>query len=260
MRFTPLVLLFSLLAAGCARDTDDEAYGTVSGVVFGIEQRTDPSTGQTITMAGYEYRFVGWKNHSNGSWVTNAYAYGPDRCMELPSHVESESQHVGDGGRARFVGAALPGEGLVVDANVPSTAWSGAAFGANAPLVFALESGFGVPHFDPVDVPVADVTMRVLEPADGELSIDASKDLRFAWSSDQEADGRVFAVFEPDGRDVKLVCQLDGGVVEASFLRALEKGKLTVKSQRKTVVNPGDKWIVDIVTTNIVREQRFVVR
>lgn len=272
MRFTSLLFLLPLLsitATGCRDDDDDERYGTVSGLVFGIEQRTDPSTGQTSTTAGYEYRFVGWKNFSNGRWASNAYALGPDHCSRIGNGEPTASQHVGDGGRARFTGGALPQEGLVVDANAGATTWSGAGLAQGAPLVFTLESGYGIPHFDPVDVPVADVTMRVSEPADAaEIDIDASKDLRVAWSSagDADADGRVFVAFAPDDRSAQLRCFFDiqhEGVVEAAFLRELgagNRGTLTISSQRKVVVTPGDKWMVDVVTTNVVREQRYVVR
>lgn len=267
--FTSLLLFVSALSVGvtgCRDDQDDERYGTVSGLVFGIEQRTDPATGQTVTTAGYEYRFVGWRNFSNGRWVSNAYALGPDHCSEIALPDESATQHVGDGGRARFAGGGIPAEGLVVDANAPATTWSGAAFASNAPLVFDLESGYGVPRFGRVEVPVADVTLQVSEPAAGaEVTIDGSKDLRLSWSTEQRDEGRVFVVFEPDDRNVHLSCVFDEqqrmGVIESSFLRgAHTKGKLTIKTQRKIVVTPGDKWMIDVVTTNVVREQRFVVR
>lgn len=265
MRFTLLRLLPLLALAACKHDDDVDdgsPKGDTSLIVFGLEQRADGTT-----VAGHEYQFIGWEDVSFGPWAAKSDPIPGPFCRRLESLRESARPHVGDGGRARFVGGALPGDGLVLDANGAEPRVVGRAFDPAHPVTFVLESGFAVPRFDPVQVPAPSERLAVTSPsASSDFAIDTSRDLRVEWTSDGMG-RRVMVTFTPDEGAAHVRCFADewaGFVsVPAKELAALggrgAKGTFAVASQRQVIVTPGAGWVVEVIATAVAKEQRFTV-
>lgn len=263
-RFTTL-LSFSLLLAACAKHDDAEDMRS-SVIVFGITQRTDKTTGASVTTAGHEYLSLGAQSVSFGPWAAQRQSMPDGWCRTMRTTVGASRPNVGDGGRARFFGGAIAADGIVLDANGADPVFAGRAFDGKEPAVrFAVEQGFAIPGFDPVDLPSPNVSFRLSTPSPdaGEVAVDSDRDFAFDWASREEPDANVMVAFQPDhGSDVRCFFREgDGhGVVKAEHLRDLGPGKLTVASHRNAIVTPGDAWMVEVVATAIVSEQRYVVR
>lgn len=247
-------------ALGCqSQDVDDGSpKGETSMIVFGITQRTDPVTGRTTTTAGHEYRFIGWEDVSFGPWAAAGQSMPTGTCVQLESTRTSERPNVGDGGRARFSGSALPADGIVIDANGADPTIAAPSFDEARPLIFALESGFAVPRFDPVSLAVPSSRLRWSE----EPRVDGLGDLHLAWSSGDPAT-RVMVVFQPDEGARHLRCFFDGAdggaLVKSRDLRGLGHGTLTLASHRQQVVTPGAGWTVEVFAAAIVDERPFSI-
>lgn len=266
MRFTSLLsfsVLFSL--AACAKHDDAEDMRS-SVIVFGITQRTDPTTGAAVTTAGHEYLKVGAHSISFGPWAAQRQSLPDGWCRTMETTADASRPNVGDGGRARFSGGAIAADGIVLDANGAEPVYAGRAFEpAVASVRFAVERGFAIPGFDPIELPAPNTALRLSTPSPDaiEVSVDGDRDFQLEWASREEPDANVMIAFQPDhGSDVRCFFREgDGhGVVKVEHLRDLGPGKLTVASHRNAIVTPGDAWMVEVVATAIVSEQRYVVR
>jgi hypothetical protein len=281
--FSLLVLAAGVAVSVTACGCDDDGYGrgrrgyNGSEIVFGISEAKDPQTGKTVTKAGHEYLSLA---NRGGSQVTMAEVSEDDVCIHEQLDRRIGRPHVGDGGRARFTGGAIPGEGLVIEANGPNEpTLDGNAFRADESLSFAVDFGFALPEFGAVRLPSPNANLKIDQPADtGELSVDTTKDTNIAWSpsvidevvSNQRRE-RFMVSFETDddqehGNNVRCFYdEKDGsGVIPSKWLSLIgpkgTKGTITYASHRQVEVFARSSWLIYVVGTIVVREQRFVVQ
>jgi hypothetical protein len=264
MRFTS-VFFFSALVSltACSLKGDDEDQSVSGVMVFGVTQRTDRATGGTVTTAGYEYMTIGWDKWSFGPLVASRQ-FAPVGCTRLDMELKPTALHVGDGGRAYFRDGALGDAPLFVEANAPDSTFGGTAFDPARRLRFGVERGFGLPKFDPVEVPTPNATLQVTSPSsETEVAVDTGDDLAVTWTADGDATGVVMVRFDADGGERRTTCgfrEAEGrGVVPAEHLRGLGGGTMTIASYRNQVVT-AERWIIEVVATAVASEQRFVVR
>ena len=183
--FVALVLGVASTVAACGCDDDGYGRGRTRGangssIVFGISESKDAQTGKTVTKAGHEYLSLA---NRGGSKVTVAEVSHDDVCIHEELDRRIGRPHVGDGGRARFSGGALPSEGLFIDANGPNEpTHDGNAFRGDDPLSFQVDHGFALPDFPAVRLPAPNAHLKIDAPADGELAVDPSKDASVTWS------------------------------------------------------------------------------
>lgn len=269
MRFNPLlvasVTAFLLLTA-CSSDDGGDRRPKAGDLVFGITQRTDPSTGETVTTAGYEYRAIGWEGGSLGPWAASVQSLPDGWCRRHELPLRATREHVGDGGRARFYGGALGIEPIVLDANGAEQTRAGAAFGETQPLKFVVDRGFGLPRVDPVTLPSVNPALRLSSPTADvrEIVLDGGGDLSMRWLPSPEIGPVVMASLDSDDGATHLRCwfgaETGEGVVKADQLRGLGSAKLTIASQRPMVVTPGDGWVIHVISVAVVSEHRVLVR
>lgn len=244
--------------------------------MFGISESKD-DTGKTVTKAGHEYLSLA---NRGGSRVTMAEVSEDDVCIHEVLDRRIGRPHVGDGGRARFSGAAIPGDGLVIDANGPNEPiLDGTAFRGDDPLTFGVDFGFALPEFGNVTLPAPNAHLKIDQPAEsGELSVDVTKDTSVAWSPDlidekvsNHGRERFMVSFETDddqdhGNNVRCFYdEKDGaGVVPSKWLSLIgpkgTKGTVTYASHRQREVFARGGWLIYVVGTIVIREQRFVVQ
>jgi hypothetical protein len=272
MRFISAFVVTSLaVLTGCGTDPESElgrADEEKNGIVFGITQQTDETTGKTVTTAGHEYLFLDGKSMSSGplSWSRQSWPDG--WCRRFVTKSESARRAMLDEGRAQFAGGRLEGAPIVVDAQGGGATFEGAAFEAGRPLRFDVESGFGIPAFEPIEVPAPNDALRItssnLDREREVVFVESGKDFRVEWSAQDDRRANVMIAFDSDdGRDhIRcFVRESDGAVdVKADHFRDLRTGKLTVASHRNAVVTPGDGWLVEVVATIVTFEKRFVVQ
>lgn len=272
------VSAFAVTACGC----DDDGYGhryrsNGSSIVFGISESTDPQTGKTVTKAGHEYLTLA---NRGGSKVTMAEVSHDDVCIHEQLDRRIGRPHVGDGGRARFSGGAIPGDGLVIDANGPDEpTLDGRAFRGDDPLRFGVDFGFALPEFGTVRLPSPNARLKINQPAESaELAVDVTKDTSIAWSPSiieelvsHRRNERVMVSYETDheqehGTNVRCFYdEKDGaGVIPSKWLSLLgpkgTKGTITFASHRQVEVFARGGWLIYVVGTIVLREQRFVVQ
>lgn len=286
MRCTPfsfLALVAGVAASVTACGCDGDGYGrgrygsNGSSIVFGISQGKDATTGKTVTKAGHEYLSLA---NRGGSKVTMAEVSHDDVCIHEQLDRRIGRPHVGDGGRARFSGGAIPGDGLFIDANGPNEpTLDGDAFRGEDPLTFGVDFGFALPEFGTVRLPAPNAHLKIDEPADSpELSIDATKDTAVAWSPsliDEMVSNyrreRFMISYETDddqehGTNVRCFYdEKDGaGVIPSKWLSLIgpsgTKGTITFASHRQVEVFARGGWLIYVVGTIVLREQRFVVQ
>jgi hypothetical protein len=270
MRFFTFFFFSSLVSlTACTLKDDDDAPRPQAGMmVFGVTQRTDPATGETLTTAGYEVLSVGWDASSFGPYAASRQSLPDGWCRRWSFEPKANDTHTGDGGRAKFSGGLLLAAPLVVDANAAAATHVGAVFDRQAsPLRFGVERGFGLPAFDPVELRTPNAALRVRMPAaeEGNIVVDTNTDVSFAWTPGEDRHGIVMVAIEPDDETAPhLRCwfaEAEGkGVVKADQLSGLRDGKITVSSHRNAPITPGDGWLVEVVATIVAAEQRFVVR
>lgn len=265
-----------LVACGC----DDDGYGRYrangSSIVFGISESKD-ANGKTVTKAGHEYLSLA---NRGGSKMTLAEVSQDDVCIHEALDHRIGRPHVGDGGRARFSGAAIPGDGLVIDANGPNEPiLDGKAFRGDDPLSFGVDFGFALPEFGTVTLAAPNAHLKIDAPADGELGVDVTKDGSVAWSPDiidemvsnDSRRERFMISYETDdeqehGNNVRCFYdEKDGaGVIPSKWLALIgpagTKGTVTYASHRQREVYARGGWLIYVVGTIVIREQRFVVR
>jgi hypothetical protein len=276
MRSTTFALLALFVAAcGC-----DDGYGgryraNGSSIVFGISESKD-ATGKVVTKAGHEYLSLA---NRGGSKVTMAEVSQDDVCIHEVLDRRIGRAHVGDGGRARFTGGAIPGDGLVIDANGPNEPiLDGKAFRGDDALTFGVDFGFALPEFGSVNLPSPNAHLKIDQPADGELTVDATKDTSVAWSPDvidemvsNHRRERFMVSYETDheqehGNNVRCFYdEKDGtGVIPSKWLSLIgpagTKGTITYASHRQVEVYARGGWLIYVVGTIVIREQRFVVQ
>jgi hypothetical protein len=276
--FSALVLgvATTVTACGC----DDSGYGRYrsngSSIVFGISESTD-ANGKTVTKAGHEYLSLA---NRGGSKMTMAEVSHDDVCIHEVLDRRIGRPHVGDGGRARFIGGKIPGDGLAIDANGPNEPMlEGPAFWGDDPLTFVVDHGFALPPFGNVALPSPNRRLKIDQPeASGELSVDVTKDTTVAWSPDiiiefpkTSAHDRFMVSYETDddqdhGNNVRCFYdEKDGaGVIPSKWLSLIgsagTKGTITYASHRQREVFARGGWLIYVVGTIVVREQRFVVQ
>lgn len=274
MRMIPFLLIGVAAAAttvACGHDHDRYGRGGYeSGIVFGISQSTDPATGATTTRAGYEYLELARK----GGWRTAFSPAGDDGvCFYEELDRRIGRPHVGDGGRARFAGGALPGEGLVVAANEDEPQHAGPAFGPGDTLVFDVEHGFAIPNIGAVTMRAPRTVLAIAVPPPGELSVDPAADLAFEWSPGETEDrpSRVMVAVETeeaDGRGREVRCFYDEdvlrGVIPSGFIGRLggsgTKGVVQIATHRQVTIFARGGWTIYVVGAIFHREQPFVLK
>jgi hypothetical protein len=282
MRSTLLFLVgfgTAALVAACGDGHDHYGYrSNGSSIVFGISETKDAATGKTVTKAGHEYLSLA---NRGGSKVTMAEVSTDDVCIHEELDHRIGRPNVGDGGRARFSGAAIPGDGLVIEANGPNEPiLEGNAFRGDDPLTFGVDFGFALPEFGSVRLPAPNAHLKIDQPADaGELSLDVTKDGTVAWSPDLIDENvspatrreRFMVSYETDdeqehGNNVRCFYdEKDGtGVIPAKWLALIgpkgTKGTITYASHRQVEVFARGNWLIYVVGTIVLREQRFVVQ
>lgn len=280
--FSFLALAVGVAAAVSACGCDDDGYGrgyrsNGSSIVFGISESKDPQTGKVVTEAGHEYLTLA---NRGGSRVTMAEVSQDDVCIHELQDRRIGRPHVGDGGRARFTGSAIPGEGLVIDANGPNEPrLDGNAFRGEDPVTFGVDFGFALPQFGDVRLPAPNRRLKIDQPADGELTVDVTKESSVAWSPDLIDEvvspatrrERFMVSYETDhaqdhGSNVRCFYdEKDGkGVIPSKWLSLLgpagTKGTITYASHRQVEVYARGGWLIYVVGTIVLREQRFVVQ
>lgn len=281
--FSSLTLVAGVAASVTACGCDDDEYGrgryrsNGSSIVFGISESKDPQTGKTVTKAGHEYLSLA---NRGGSKVTMAEVSQDDVCIHEALDRRIGRPHVGDGGRARFTGGAIPGDGLVIDANGPNEpTLDGKAFRGDEALTFGVDFGFALPEVGTVRLPAPNPNLQIDEPADSaELAVDVTKDTTVAWSPsliDERLSNhrreRFMVSYETDdeqehGTNVRCFYdEKDGaGVIPSKWLSLIgpkgTKGTVTFASHRQVEVFARGGWLIYVVGTVVLREQRFVVQ
>ena len=280
--FSFLVLVLGVAATVTACGCDDDGYGrgrhrsNGSSIVFGISESKDAATGKTVTKAGHEYLTLA---NRGGSRVTMAEVSQDDVCIHEQQDRRIGRPHVGDGGRARFTGSAIPGEGLFIDANGPNEpTFEGNAFRGEDPVTFGVDFGFALPEFGSVRLPAPNRHLKIDQPADGELTVDVTKENTVAWSPDlidemvsDKGRARFMVSYETDhdqdhGNNVRCFYdEKDGaGVIPSKWLSLIgpagTKGTITYASHRQVEVFARGGWLIYVVGTIVLREQRFVVQ
>lgn len=284
MRSTFLLLLAATATAtttvaACGRGDEYDRYrrGQGSEIVFGIEQRTDAQTGKPVSVAGHEYLSLANRGGRSVSvdWVSDG-----DVCIHEELNRRIGRPNVGDGGRARFTGGAIPGDGLVIEANGPDEPkLEGNAFVPGQSLTFDVDFGFALPDLPSVRLASPNPHLTVTTPAEtGELAVDVTKDSSFAWSPSlidemvsPQARERVMVAFETDDdqdRGNQVRCFYDeqdgAGVIPTKWLSLIgakgTKGTLTIASHRQVDTYARGGWLVYVVGKIVLREQRFVVQ
>lgn len=282
MRSTLLRLIgFAGFVAASVIACDDGDYhrrsrANGSSIVFGISESKD-ANGKTVTKAGHEYLSLA---NRGGSKVTMAEVSQDDVCILEELDHRIGRPNVGDGGRARFTGGAIPGDGLVIDANGPNEpTLDGNAFRGDDPLTFGVDFGFALPEFGRVSLPAPNAHLKVDQPAnDPELAVDVTKDATVAWSPDvidervsESRRARFMVSYETDdeqGHGNNVRCFYDekdgSGVIPAKWLALIgpkgTKGTVTYASHRQVEVFARGGWLIYVVGTIALREQRFVVQ
>jgi hypothetical protein len=279
--FLGLVLGVATAVSACGCDDDGYHRGRYrangSSIVFGISETKEEATGKTVTKAGHEYLSLA---NRGGSKVTMAEVSEDDVCIHEVLDRRIGRPHVGDGGRARFSGGAIPGEGLVIDANGPNEpTLDGKAFRGDDALGFGVDFGFALPEFGNVKLPAPNAHLKIDQPAEtGELSVDVTKDTTIAWSPDlidervsPRRRERFMVSFETDheqehGNNVRCFYdEKDGaGTIPSKWLSLIgpqgTKGTVTFASHRQVEVFARGGWLIYVVGTIVLREQRFVVQ
>jgi hypothetical protein len=270
MRFILAFAAASLAAlTGCGTDPDaelDRSKPETNGIVFGITQRTDAATGKTTTTAAHEYLFLDGQSMSSGELTWNRQSWPTGWCRRFVTKAETARREMHDGGRAQFAGGRLEGASLVLDANGGESKVEGAAFEPGRPMLFSVETGFGVPAFEPIEIAAPNDALRITSPGlEREVvSIESGKDFSLGWSTHDDPSATVMIAFDSDDRRDHVRCfvrETDGAVVvKADHFRDLRAGKLTVASHRNAVVTPGEGWLVEVVATIVTAEKRFIVQ
>lgn len=280
--FSFLGLVLGVAASVTACGCDDDGYGrgryrsNGSSIVFGISESKDPQTGKIVTKAGHEYLSLA---NRGGSKVTVAEVSHDDVCIHEQLDRRIGRPHVGDGGRARFTGGAIPGDGLLIDANGPEEPkLDGQAF-RGEPLTFGVDFGFALPEFGSVRLPAPNANLEIDQPSgSAELAIDVTKDASVAWSPSlidemvsNDRRERFMVSYETDdeqehGTNVRCFYdEKDGaGVIPSKWLSLIgpsgTKGTITFASHRQVEVFARGGWLIYVVGTVVLREQRFVVQ
>lgn len=271
MKRSIFLLIGATAASACGDGGYPYGYGWDSSeIVFGIVESTDQATGEATTRAGYEY--LGLAN--KGGWATVLSRSGEDgTCIYEDLDRRIGRPHVGDGGRARWVGGTLPPEGLVVNANEPDPELAGRAFVPGKPLAFDIDFGFGLPEIPAVPMHAPRTELTTIEPPAGELSVDAASHLAFAWRSGATPDlpSNVMVALDTEdetGRGAEVRCFFDEkegrGAVPPALLQRLgasgTKGTVRIATHRQVTVIANGGWLVYVVGAIVHREQPFVIR
>lgn len=241
-------------------------------VVFAIAQRTEAASGKTVTTAGHEY--LPSESATGSGWATERQSWPDGWCRRFATPKERARRQWPGEGRARFAGGRLGDGQIVLDANGADSTFEGAAFEPGRPIVLDVERGFGIPEFEPVEVPAPNTSLAVRVPASegaerGErrpldIRADGGDAFRVEWSPRENADASVMIAFDTDDRSDHIRCfvrEREGAaVVRADHFRGMRAGTLTIASHRAARVKPADGWLVEIVSMVAAFEQRFVVR
>ncbi len=264
----------AVVTAACGDGHGHHGHGyDESGIVFGISQAIDPASGKTTTRAGYEYLELARK----GGWSTTLRREGDDGvCIYEELDRRVGRPNVGDGGRARWSGGALPPGGLVVNANEEDAKLDGAAFAPGSTLSFAVDFGFAIPDIPPVPVAAPRSELAIVAPAAGELTVDPATGLAFEWSAGRTEDhpSRVMVALETEdadgqgGRRNEVRCFFDEedgrGAIPSAFVERLggpgTKGVVQIASHRQVTVFARGGWTVYVVGAIVHREQPFVLK
>lgn len=267
MRF---LLFFCLAALPSCLDGGEElekpkakAEGESSTIVFGITERTDPASGKTVTTAGHEY--LSADSSTSAGWAANRQSWPDGWCRRFATSGEHARREPPSEGRAHFAGGRLGTKQIVLDAKGADPKFDGAAFEPQRPMMFDIESGFGIPKFEPVEVPAPNTSLVVRSARDrGVLAIESGEDVRVEWSPRENADASVMIAFDTDDRVEHVRCFIREReaalVVRAEHLAGMRAGTLTIASHRTASVKPGTGSLVEIVATVVASEQRFVVK
>lgn len=272
MRFTFAFIAAGLVAlSGCLAE-DDSAFdnprseGVSNGIVFGITQRTDRATGKTLTTAGHEYLVVDGRITGSGPLSWDRQSWPDGWCRRFTTARDEAHQQTNERGRAHFAGGRLGDTGMVLEAHGADATFEGAAFEPAQPILFDVESGFGLPPFDPVEVQAPNVALPLTSPSFDRdvMNIARDRDLRVEWTPGSDPRSRVMIAFDTNDRADHVRCFVREGdgaaAVRAEHFQDLRPGTMTVASHRSTVVSPGDGWLVDVIAMVVLREQRYVVR
>lgn len=274
-RLTGVVVALAL--TGCFSDADGWNDGEDSGIVFGVEQRVDPSTGVSEVTGGYELLRVGGR----GFDVASVDVPGGSCSLEDLSKRRGRGRI--EAGRAVFTGGGLPGAGLVVRATDTEVVRAAGASWQAGDRVNVDIDGFAMPPLRPFSLKLPAPGLVVTAPAEtGAIALKGSDPLTVTWSAaDADRDSVMVALSTGAAREatsgIQLRCffEREAGTATippelvASFVNRASAttgaiggsvtGRLVVASHRQaTFVGRGD-WVAYVVATSVAREQPFAV-
>jgi hypothetical protein len=275
--FGPFVFVSLAAVAGCS--DDDHGRFEVNEILFGVEQRPDPSG--TVVTGGYEFLGLakrgGWGLTSSwGQDKPGAKIFrdgdGDGRCM-----LERLGQRLGpqpvDNGVAVFSGAKLPPSGVQILANQPDPKVAAQGWTTGDKLTFEV-SGFAMPYVSSfrMTAPRTELDDITIVPAVSGIP-SASGDVAFSWKPvlDEEGSRVMVAVRIDDGKGGSEVRCFDDGasghsVIPQRWITELfattEPGKpvsghVTVATHRQVTVYAQSHWIAYVVATTIFRDEPF---
>ena len=271
-----LLAPLSLLVTGCSSYESGGGYSD-NEIVFGIRQRLDAASGQSVVTAGYEYLGLAHK----GGWNADVFRDGDgDGTCYFERYDSRLGQPHVESGVATWSGGQLPQAGLQVLANQPEPAkHEGGGWTSDDTLTFDV-TGFAMPRLQAVrmNAPRTELAITAITPAlaegASELAIKTTDDVSVTWTpTSPSAATRVMVTLETDeeegpGGGVRCFGSSRSGsvVIPSKWVARLFssvpgdepiKGRVAVSSHRQVTYHTRGSWTAYIVATTQHREHAF---
>ncbi len=270
-------VVVALAMTGCFSDADGWNDGEDSGIVFGVEQRVDPTTGASEVTGGYELLRVGGRGFDVASVDV------PGGSCSLEDLAKRRGRGRIDSGRAVFSGGGLPGAGLVVRATDTEVVRAQGASWKAGDRVNVDIDGFAMPPLRPFSLKLPAPGLAVTAPpATDAITVKATDPITVTWSAaDADRDTVMVALSTGASRDatagIQLRCFFEREAGTATIPRELVAsfvnrastatgaiggsvtGRFVVASHRQATFAGRGDWIAYVVATSVAREQPFSV-